>query len=604
MFTSSDRKAISSCISKADAVKKDLITANSKVSTLDSRVNTLTSRVNTAVSKISSASSTAVGAKARADEAMSTAVGAKERADEAMSTTVGVKERADEAMEGVMGLRSDRDGLSNTLNSTMKFLDEVAANVNDNLPAMKTSIQNLQNDMNAIKLSVLVQTCSELGTQQGDLRLYTSEECDAMNGDYRQSGECIKKEGGSFSYDCGMLYKGKNVGSKKVNTTAVKNNKGMEYGTGMEYGEVQQTNKRKNNINIIHDDGGREENREEPTYKPTYKKNNSNYPANSFNTSKPFNWSKEPGGQSDVIGTAFRVAAKMGLRASIVSSTKESGWSLPIGSEYEYMDALDAADNMFIQFLGNNSSPGEAAREAAREADQTEYRMRVLSASLEAAHRLGLGSKNVNQTSKGWSLPLGQYSPTEAIAADNAFQQTIAGAATPFRPTEQEGRAAADAAQFIARLRKIAFEMGLGLKSNGVLAYHGYSLPLGQYYSPTAATAADLKFKEVYSAGASPADAAAAALLKAKALEPQTKVNALEPQTKVNALEPQTKVNALEPQTSGPVAANAKAASGANAAAKDRWGAWTGTLFNRLGGRRKRTTRGKSRRRGTRRSRR
>jgi hypothetical protein len=564
MFTSSDRRALNSAIAEAAAARKDASMANSRISSLNSTVSSLSSTVSTANSRLSTLHSKADTASAEAKEARSAANAVTSRVNtlsstvsslnsrvntdlskinSAWSTAVGAKAQADKAMQGVVDLRNDRNGMSETLNSTMKFLDEVAANVNNTLPGMNVSIKNLQTDMNAIKLSMLVQTCGDMGTQQGDLRLYTSEECNAMNGIYQKSGECNKKEGGSFSYDCGMLYKGKNVGTKSVNTNAVANNTGME----------------------------------------------------TFNWVKePFNWSKEPGGNSDIIGTAFRVAAKMGLRASIVSSTKESGWSLPIGSEYEYMDALDAADNMFIQFLGNNLSPGEAAREAATAAAETEYRMRVLSASLEAAHRLGLGSKKVNQTSTGWSLPLGQYSPTEAIAADNAFQQTIAGAATPFRPTEQEGRAAADAAQFIARLRKIAFEMGLGLKSNGVLAYHGYSLPLGKY-SPTAAIAADLKFKEAYLAGASPADAAAAALLKAKALEPQTKVNALEPQTKVNA---------LEPQTSGPVAANAKAASGANAAAKDRWGAWTGTLFNRLGGRRKRTTRGKSRRRGTRRSRR
>ena len=48
--------------------------------------------------------------------------------------------------------------------------------------------------------------CSNLGMQQGDLRIYTSEECDAMGGIYSQNGECTKKNGGSFSYDCGRLY--------------------------------------------------------------------------------------------------------------------------------------------------------------------------------------------------------------------------------------------------------------------------------------------------------------------------------------------------------------------------------------------------------------
>ena len=590
MFTSSDRKAITSAISKADAVKKDLITVNSRVNTLNSTVSSLNSTVNTAVSKIISASSTAVGAKAQADEAMSTAVGAKERADE--------------AMEGVTDLRSYRNDLGKALNSTGHFLQEVAANVNDNLPAMKTSIQNLQNDMNAIKLSVLVQTCSELGTQQGDLRLYTSEECDAMNGNYNPNGECLKKEGGSFSYDCGMLYKGKNVGSKKVNNTAVKNNtgmeyatavknnKGMEYGTGMEYGEVQETNKRKNYINsIIHDDGGRQREGKEQN-----KKNNSN-PANSFNTSKPFNWSKEPGGQSDVTGTAFRVAAKMGLRASIASETEKFGWSLPIGSEFG-LEAMQEADNTFMASLENNLSLGEAARLAQHAAAETEDRISLVNASLRAAHRLGLGSKTVNQTSTGWSLPLGQYSSVEAVAADQAFQKKIAAAATPYAPTEQEGRAAAEAALIIVKLRRIAFDMGLGVmgktlgktRAPSSIALYGYSLPNGTY-TVEAATAADAAFEAAYLAGASPAEAADAAQ---KAAGPQPTV-----------LGPSSgNFSALA--ASGAVAANAApGAVAANAkAAMDRWGAWAGTLFKGLGGRRKRTTRGKSRRRGTRRSRR
>ena len=69
----------------------------------------------------------------------------------------------------------------------------------------------LKTDMNAIKLSILDQTCRDMGKQQGDLRIYSSEECAAMNGIYHVNGECTKKYGGSFSAECGMLYNGKNA---------------------------------------------------------------------------------------------------------------------------------------------------------------------------------------------------------------------------------------------------------------------------------------------------------------------------------------------------------------------------------------------------------
>ncbi len=72
---------------------------------------------------------------------------------------------------------------------------------------------------------MLGQTCGDMGKQQGDLRLYTSEECDALNGIYHESGECTKKDGGSFSYDCGMLYKEKNAMVQRNATNAnIRNN--------------------------------------------------------------------------------------------------------------------------------------------------------------------------------------------------------------------------------------------------------------------------------------------------------------------------------------------------------------------------------------------
>jgi len=67
------------------------------------------------------------------------------------------------------------------------------------------AITQLQKDMDSIKLSILVQTCSDLGIQDGNLRKYTEEECDSMDGIYKSDGSCGKKDGGSYSSECGNL---------------------------------------------------------------------------------------------------------------------------------------------------------------------------------------------------------------------------------------------------------------------------------------------------------------------------------------------------------------------------------------------------------------
>ena len=41
-----------------------------------------------------------------------------------------------------------------------------------------------------------------LGRPGNGLRLYTQDECNLMNGNWHQNGECTKKSGGSYSYDC------------------------------------------------------------------------------------------------------------------------------------------------------------------------------------------------------------------------------------------------------------------------------------------------------------------------------------------------------------------------------------------------------------------
>ena len=49
--------------------------------------------------------------------------------------------------------------------------------------------------------------CGKLGKPSPDnsIRIYTKEECDILNGNYSGTGECLMKEGGSFSWDCRNL---------------------------------------------------------------------------------------------------------------------------------------------------------------------------------------------------------------------------------------------------------------------------------------------------------------------------------------------------------------------------------------------------------------
>jgi hypothetical protein len=49
--------------------------------------------------------------------------------------------------------------------------------------------------------------CQSLGRPSADkrIRVYTKGECDALGGNYNPSGECIRKTGGSFSWDCRAL---------------------------------------------------------------------------------------------------------------------------------------------------------------------------------------------------------------------------------------------------------------------------------------------------------------------------------------------------------------------------------------------------------------
>lgn len=167
---------------------------------------------------INSANIAASSAKSAAGDARSTAILAGQSATKATNLASSTMQIAIVAKDMASELRNTMQGMTSSLHATMKRVDEVAAKGDKGIPDLTAAIKSLQADMNDIKLSVLVQTCSDLGVQKGDLRVYTLEECDAMNGTY-SSGECSKKEGGSFSVDCGKLYKGKPVVSKAPSNT-------------------------------------------------------------------------------------------------------------------------------------------------------------------------------------------------------------------------------------------------------------------------------------------------------------------------------------------------------------------------------------------------
>jgi hypothetical protein len=49
--------------------------------------------------------------------------------------------------------------------------------------------------------------CLGLGSPSPDRRIrsYTKQDCDTLNGNFAGNGECLRKEGGSFSWECRFL---------------------------------------------------------------------------------------------------------------------------------------------------------------------------------------------------------------------------------------------------------------------------------------------------------------------------------------------------------------------------------------------------------------
>jgi hypothetical protein len=68
--------------------------------------------------------------------------------------------------------------------------------------------------------------CGNYGnpSSDGNTRLYTQAECDSLGGDFNANGECMKKTGGSFSWDC------RNLNRKDTCGNVIKNDGCGNYG--------------------------------------------------------------------------------------------------------------------------------------------------------------------------------------------------------------------------------------------------------------------------------------------------------------------------------------------------------------------------------------
>lgn len=177
--------------------------------------NGLKTTVQTLGSSVKSAASAAAGASTTANSAMSTVKTISSQVRSAQNQAQTAQSQAQTALQQASSAMMEASAAMNeTRVLHTKGPDPETANM----------IARIQNELGALKTSMLVQTCSELGTQDGDMRIYSAEECDAMSGIYHANGECTRKEGGSFSLDCGQLYKGQASTKKAVNVNAAAKN--------------------------------------------------------------------------------------------------------------------------------------------------------------------------------------------------------------------------------------------------------------------------------------------------------------------------------------------------------------------------------------------
>jgi len=231
-------KLASSALTQATALSKmaDTVTKAAAAAATEAKAaNTTAQRAGeTAESAGKLATGAALDAKAIMGKMPNIAINASTAAQNAKTADAN----ATNALNIASATATDINKLKAEIQELRPMVDaalSTANNANEGTPILREYISKLQNDINSMKLSILVQTCSEMGVQAGDQRLYKAEECDAMNGDFISSnGTCKRKEGGSFTDDCGMLYKGKVIAQPVYTSQAMRD--AASLGQGAFYG--------------------------------------------------------------------------------------------------------------------------------------------------------------------------------------------------------------------------------------------------------------------------------------------------------------------------------------------------------------------------------
>ena len=468
-LTSSDRLILNGLIRNVNTLSLDTTAKDAAAAAAAAQTKAVAAQTKAAAveGRVTAVESVAAAAESAALGAARAAAAAKEKAeagvDHGLAGQKGVQEItayiADQKkIDDIRGIKVSINNLQSTLN--------------DNIPGMNATIKNLQDDINAMKVSALVQTCSGLGKQDGNLRLYTEEECDAMNGNYQKSGECIKKEGGSFSYECGQLYK---EGPKNMNISTNANapkaaaNAAANAAASATASTTPAPSATPNTVvaaAIAAADGAIKEGLSDNVQLSTQEAARKLMESNALKTSgaaalqasgaaamyaAPFAGpllenpsaaalrasgaaALQASGAAAAAGqiqspptaadrdAAYNIAKQLGLRAASSSITKR-GWSLDISTEVSDYRARAHADITFTNAIVMGRNPTDAAAEAKAAGITNQSRIRQMNPYQDAASKVTMGSDGEQyQVSRGYSLPPGNYPESLKEAADRAFE--------------------------------------------------------------------------------------------------------------------------------------------------------------------------------------
>ena len=352
-------------------------------------------------------------------------------------------------------------------------------------------ITGLQKQITSLKTSLSIQSCGELGTQDGDLRFYTEEECDALNGTFNSTGECFRKEGGSFTYDCGLLYKDKPpsqsaMAKREAAENALIKNAAARNAAARSaaYGEAtttkRATTKKSTTAAVAYG-------QPDPPKAATEKVSLANVPSETIRAVEQIiervpeivprvsNAAATVGTQArnmnapaiiasttdmDMLlkdetaalaadAAAYKIAESLGLRAKLGPGMR--GYSLPIGSSLgDFSHSQVAADRAFFHALIARNTPNEASAKAASAAEAAEKEFRTdekaKNLAMNLAKEMGLGANPRSPAgAPGYSLPMGSYSLGVMQAADKAFEYAISIGEPPLAAANAAAAAAAAA---------------------------------------------------------------------------------------------------------------------------------------------------------------